>query len=184
MKKITEYSSRVNSLAQNTSENILEIGLLYEEAKVNLAKNEFLQFLTETSYKEETPTVRKWIQIGKANLRLKPISKLLPPVFSTIYKLTCINAKELDLLVKEAILCPSVTTKEIDEYFHPLNQTIKPIKIVLDFDSTIDEFTLEKIFEHVNDNSINSFYEIKPNEEAQRLIDLAKANFSLMRKVA
>jgi len=181
MKKVKEYSSKVNSLTQNTSANILEIGLLYEDAKVNLSKNEYMQFLIETSYKEETPSVRKWIQIGKANLRLKPIVHLLPPVISTIYKLTTIPSSQLDLLIKDKIIIPSVTTKEIDDYLNPLNQKPVPIKLVIDIDPNIDEFTLETIFEHINDNSINSFFEIKPNEEAQRLLDLAQSNLSLNR---
>jgi hypothetical protein len=184
MSKVSEFSSRVNSFTQTTSANLLEIGMLYEDAKVQLSKSEFTQFLTETSYYTETPSVRKWIQIGKANLRLKPIVHLLPPVISTIYKLTTIPSSQLDLLIKDKILIPSVTTKEIDEYLNPLNQKAVPIKFVIDIDPNIDEFTLETIFEHINDNSINSFFEIKPNEEARRLLDLAQSNPSLNRKVA
>lgn len=184
MSKVSEFSSKVNSLTQTTSANLLEIGMLYEDAKVQLSKSEFTQFLTETSYHTETPSVRKWIQIGKANMRLKPIVHLLPPVISTIYKLTTIPSSQLDLLIKDKILIPSVTTKEIDEYLNPLNQKAVPIKFVIDIDPNIDEFTLETIFEHINDNSINSFFEIKPNEEARRLLDLAQSNPSLNRKVA
>jgi len=81
MDKVTEYSSKVNSLTLSSVENILEISRLMLESKNVLEKDEYLLFLKETSYKEETPTVRKWNRLGNSYVRLKSISQYLPPVF-------------------------------------------------------------------------------------------------------
>ena len=94
--KYKEFSTKVNSLTLNTVENILEIGRLMLECKDSLEPDEYKLFLKETSYKEETPTVRKWNRIGDSYVRLKSISQYLPPVVSTLYKLSTLDSNKLN----------------------------------------------------------------------------------------
>jgi hypothetical protein len=115
MKKIETYVKRMNSLSLNTVESILEIGNLMIDAKSELSTEEYQEFLKVTNYDQKSASVRKWEVIGKSYLRLKPIASLLPPIWSTIYKLSSLKPYQLDLLQQMNILHPSMTAKEIDD---------------------------------------------------------------------
>ena len=91
MKKIETYVKRMNSLSLNTVESILEIGNLMIDAKSELSTEEYQEFLKVTKYDQKSASVRKWEVIGKSYLRLKPIASLLPPIWSTIYKLSILK---------------------------------------------------------------------------------------------
>ena len=108
MNKINEYSSKINSLTLNTVENILEIGRLMLECKDTLEPDEYKLFLKETSYKEETPTVRKWNRIGDSYVRLRCISQHLPPVVSTLYKLSTLDSNKLTNLIDKLFFKVSI----------------------------------------------------------------------------
>ena len=110
------YVKRISSLKTNTAENILSIGLVMKEAKINLSKDDFQSFLKSTHYEEKSSSVRKWIQIGDAYQRLRPIAHKLPVAWSTIYKLSKIDSNKFDLLERMNILHSAITAREIDEH--------------------------------------------------------------------
>jgi hypothetical protein len=170
MNKVNEYSRKVNSLTINTVENILEIGRLMLECKDSLEPDEYKLFLKETSYKEETPTVRKWNRIGDSYVRLKSISQNLPPVVSTLYKLSTLDSNILNSLIDSQILTPTVTLKEIEDELNPPSKKIKPISIVLEIDSTIDENTLQEIL----DSLVNykKVIEVKMSQEVKNILNI------------
>ena len=92
------------------------------DAKSELSTEEYQEFLKVTKYDQKSSSVRKWEVIGKSYLRLKPIASLLPPIWSTIYKLSSLKPYQLDLLQQMNILHPSMTAKEID---NELNSNVK-----------------------------------------------------------
>ncbi|MDH6155242.1 hypothetical protein M2124_001525 [Polynucleobacter sphagniphilus] len=170
MNKVTEYSSKVNSLTLNTVENILEIGRLMLECKDTLEPDEYKLFLKETSYKEETPTVRKWNRIGDSYVRLKSISQHLPPVVSTLYKLSTLDSNKLNNLIDGQILTPTVTLKEIVDELNPPSTKTKPISIVLEMDSTIDEDTLQEILDSLD--HYKKVIEVKMSQEVKNILNI------------
>lgn len=182
MYSVQDLSKKVNALSRNSAENLLEIGLVFLDAKKHLNTNEHKQFLAETHYTENSSTVRKWERIGDAYLRLKSISPLLPPVFTTIYKLSQLSADELDVLIKNKVLNASVTTKEINAELHPQLQRAVIPKLVISFNQSA---TAEVVSE-VNDflNKYASYLELKINDEAQELIEHATFQSCEQRKVA
>lgn len=182
MYSVKDLSTKVNALSRNSAENLLEIGLVFLEAKKHLNDTEHKQFLAETHYAENSSTVRKWERIGSAYLRLKSVSQLLPPVFTTVYKLSQLSADELDVLIKNKVLNSSVTTKEINAELNPqFQKTVLP-KLVIFFNQSA---TAEVVSE-VNDFLTNyaSYLELKINDEAQELIEHATFHSCEQRKVA
>lgn len=170
MNRVTEYSSKVNTLTLNSVENILEIGRLMLESKDVLEPDEYELFLMETRYKEETPTVRKWNRIGESYVRLKSISQYLPPVFSTLYKLSTLDSNKLNGLIESQLLTPTVTLKEIhDELYLPSVKT-KQISIVLEMDSTIDEDTLQEILDSLD--NYKKVIEVKMSQEVKNILNI------------
>ena len=170
MNKVTEYSLKVNCLTLNTVENILEIGRLMLESKDTLEHDEYKLFLKETSYKEETPTVRKWNRIGDSYVRLKSISQHLPPVVSTLYKLSTLDSNKLNLLIESQILTPTVTLKEILDELNPPSNKTNPISIVLEIDSTIDEDTLQEIIDSLD--NYKKVIEVKMSQEVKNILNI------------
>ena len=168
--KYQDYSSRVNSLTLNTVENILEIGRLMLECKDTLECDEYELFLKETHYGEETSTVRKWNRIGDSYVRLKSISQHLPPVVSTLYKLSTLDSNKLNKLIESQILTPSVTLKEIEDELNPPTNRIKPISIVLEIDSTIDENTLQEIIDSLD--NYKKVIEVKMSQEVKNILNI------------
>ena len=168
--KYQEYSSRVNSLTLNTVENILEIGRLMLDGKNQLDPDEYELFLKETHYEEETSTVRKWNRIGESYVRLKSISQHLPPVVSTLYKLSTLDSNKLNKLIESQILTPTVTLKEIEDELNPQSKKIKPISIVLEIDSTINENTLQEIIDSLD--NYKKVIEVKMSQEVKNILNI------------
>jgi hypothetical protein len=182
MNSAREYSSKINEMTKNTAESLLEMGLVFVDAKKNLDDSQYIQFLQETSYKRETPMVRKWNRIGDSYIRLKPISNLLPPTVSVLYKLTQLPAQKIDQLVKDHILNPSVTLKEIDDSLKTVaNKKITPI-VTLKFDPQIDEGTFSTLVDVLNSLTKENPIELKLNADAESIYQSASTNN--IRKVA
>lgn len=138
MKKIEIYVKKMNSLSLNTVESILEIGNLMIDAKNELPTEEYQEFLKVTKYDQKSSSVRKWEVIGKSYLRLKPIASLLPPIWSTIYKLSSLKPYQLDLLQQLNILHPSMTAKEIDNELKTAVIKSSFMQITIKLDADID----------------------------------------------
>lgn len=103
------YAEKVNALSAKTVESILTIGTLMNEAKAELSKSDYEDFLRQTKYAAKSSSIRKWEKIGKSYMRLKPIAHLLPSNWSTLYKLAGLDASQLDLLEQKGILSPTVS---------------------------------------------------------------------------
>ncbi len=88
MKNSFEYANQLNEIFISSACSILNIANIFTEAKRILRKFEFDEFLRLTKYAEKSASVRKWLKIGEAYVRLKPVVDRLPPNWSTIYKLS------------------------------------------------------------------------------------------------
>ena len=170
MNNYHEYSTKVNSLTLNTVENILEIGRLMLECKDILNSDEYNLFLKETHYGQETSTVRKWNRIGDSYVRLKSISQHLPPVVSTLYKLSTLDSNKLTSLIDSQILTPTITLKEINDELNPPKNTNNPICITLEIDSTIDEETLQEILDSLD--NYKKVIEVKMSQEVKNILNI------------
>jgi len=135
---ITKFVVKMNSLSLNTVESILEIGILMIDAKSELSTDEYQEFLKITKYDQKSSSIRKWEVIGKSYLRLKPIAPLLPPIWSTIYKLSSLKPYQLDLLQQMNILHPSMTAKEIDNELKTPSKKSSTLRITIQLDADID----------------------------------------------
>lgn len=168
MNKHQDYSSKVNSLTKNTVENILEIGRLMLESKKVLDSIEYQLFLTETSYKEETSTVRKWNRIGESYIRLTSISQHLPPSFSTIYKLSTLDSNKLNRLIESHVLTPTITLKEIHDELNPSSNKKNSMSVVVEIESTIDVESLQEMIDSIT--KLQGVVELKMSQEVKNIL--------------
>jgi len=169
MSSVKDFSSLVNTLRKDTANNLLEIGCAFSDAKKKLTETEYKEFLKDTNYVENSSTVRKWQVIGNAYFRLKNICEYLPPVFTTIYKLSRLRAEQLDVLIKNNIIRPEMTTKDISNELNPKSKAVNPPKMTIRFNQNVTEQIVKEI------NNFLAKYdmclEIKSNEKAKELIE-------------
>ena len=176
MKKIEIYVKRINSLSLNTVESILEIGNLMIDAKSELSTEEYREFLKLTKYDQKSSSVRKWEVIGKSYLRLKPIAPLLPPIWSTIYKLASLKPSQLDHLHQINLLHSSVTAKEIDAELKTPTFKKPHLRLTIDLDDDIDEKTAKQLIAEISRYSCT----LKKSAELEVLLNsTAVSNTSL-----
>jgi len=179
------YVKRISSLKTNTAENILSIGLVMKEAKLNLSKDDFQSFLKSTHYEEKSSSVRKWIQIGNAYQRLRPIAHKLPVAWSTIYKLSKIDSIKFDLLERMNILHSEITAREIDEHLSVKNRAnAKKIQLTLKFDLNVSPASFKRLHDSISKLISNSICEVTLTDEAEALLNAANSNPSLLKHAA
>jgi hypothetical protein len=178
-----ELADKVNNLTQSSAENILEIGLAFYEAEEHLEDDDYRDFLSKTQYVDKSSMIRKWKGIGKSYQRLRSVRQYLPPVFTTIYKLSTITADELDSLIKSNVLTPSVSTKEITDELHPKNKKQRNARIVVEFVAPHCELEILELC-NLLDSEYSSFITLTLNDEAKDLLDAANSKSSLSLKAA
>lgn len=178
-----KLAEKVNTLSQTSATNILEIGLAFFEAKEHLEDDVYEEFLTLTHYKDKSSMIRKWNGIGKSYQRLSSVSKHLPPVFTTIYKLSTLSPDELDALISSGILTPSVSTKEINDELHPKSKKQNHARLVVEFTLPNSEFHLKELCDLI-ESAYSSFVTMKMNDEAKDLLDAANSKSHLTLKAA
>ena len=180
MKKIETYVKRMNSLSLNTVESILEIGNLMMDAKKELSTEEYQEFLKVTKYDQKSSSVRKWEVIGKSYLRLKPIASLLPPIWSTIYKLSSLKPYQLDLLQQMNILHPSMTAKEIDKELKIPSTKSSSLRITIQLDADIDMKSANRLLNALTKECSQYSCTLKKSPELEELLNsTAVSNSSL-----
>jgi hypothetical protein len=107
---------------------------------------------------------------------------MLPPVFTTLYRLSQLDPGELDSLVKNKIISPSVTTKQIDAELHPQSKSIDEAKIAILFNTYANDEIVQEIHNFLL--SYSSYLDVKTNDEAQEMIDRATSQSCVELKVA
>jgi hypothetical protein len=171
----TDLADKFNSLSRDCTDNILEAALLMHDAKESLSKTDYDDFLKLTNYQTKSSSVRKWIQIGKSYVRLKPISNNIPPVWTTIYKISTLKPDQLDLLERNNILKPSITAKEIDDAVNTKNRSHQPkyrISIHLDTASSNEE--IKELLAIIKENTASLSCQIKITDDIETLLNAQK----------
>lgn len=171
---VQEMSSRVNQLSKNSVDNLLEIGKIFYESKENMTTSDYKEFLKETHYKEGSSSIRKWEKIGESYLRLNEVSTLLPPVFTTLYFLSGLKQDEFDVIVKNNVLNPSITTSEIEESLNkPSSQSKTLPKIVIEFNETVSFGVVKEIDDLLQ--SYSTYIIVKKNDEVKEYISMSNS---------
>ena len=175
MKNSTQYASELNSMFINSAKSILDIANIFVEAKENLDREEYAEFLKLTKYSEKSASVRKWQKIGESSIRLETIVDRLPANWSTVYEIAKLHANDFDALVKSDVLNTDVTVKEIKQ---ELKNSIKKnnIRITLSFDSEIDIKEFEEEYTNIKQSISNNLVKIKLSKDAEQLIASASNN--------
>ena len=180
MNKIETYVKKMNSLSLNTVESILEIGNLMIDAKSELSTGEYKEFLKMTKYDQKSSSIRKWEVIGKSYTRLKPIASLLPPIWSTIYKLSSLKPYQLDLLQQMNILSPSMTAKEIDDELKIPSTKLSPLRFTIQLDADIDSKSAKRLLNALTKECSQYSCTLKKSAELEALLNsTAVSNDSL-----
>jgi hypothetical protein len=172
MKTSSDYANQVNELFINSACSILNIANVFVQAKHDLSKTDFDDFLKLTKYAEKSSSVRKWLRIGNAYVRLAPLADRLPPNWSTIYKLSTLKANELDALIEAHVISRNMTAKDIDAELKPKRQ-VPVIQIVLEFDASVDAVSFEQDYQTVMKSLPLNFCVIKLSKDADVLLQQA-----------
>lgn len=168
---------RVNCLTKNTANNILEIGSVMVEAKDELQSDDYEDFLSATGYQQKSASIRKWLTIGNAYIKLKPIVHRLPPLWTTIYKIAKLDSNKLDLLEQSEVLNPAVTAREIDEFLNTNNKhNAKQIKFTLKFDLSVSADEVKRLHDLITTSLMNSPCELILTDEAEELLNAATSD--------
>jgi hypothetical protein len=185
MKNIDYFVNEIVGLGKKSVDGILKYGVTMVDAKNTLADSDYEKFLERTHYAEKSASVRKWICIGNAYLRLDAIADNLPPNWSTIYKLSSLSVDKFDLLERKKVLSPTVTAREIDEALSKKSSSKrKPVKLVLTFDSDVRPDVLKKIHDLIEKSVPTSVCKMNLTDEAEELLSTAMSNSSLLKLAA
>ena len=175
MKTVNEYVNQVNALSAKSVETILDIGLTICEAKANLSKeNKFYEFLSQIKYTKQS--IKKWVKIGESYIRLKQHAKLLPPSWTTIYKISAMKPDELARLIQENILNPSITASEIEEALMKSGNKNCQYTLTIRFDATLPAEELEDAISALDFYALEYPCEVKKSKEIQNQLNSKTTN--------
>lgn len=185
MKNIDYFVTEITTLGKKSTEGILKYGLTMLDAKNTLADSDYKKFLDRTNYAEKSASVRKWICIGNAYLRLNAIADNLPPNWSTLYKLSSLSVEKFDLLERKNVLSPTVTAREIDEALSKKTSSKrKPVKLILTFDCDVRPDVLKQIHDLIEKSLPTSVCTMNLTDEAEELLSASMSNPSLLKLAA
>ena len=177
MYNAVDLSVRVNHLSTQTSEGILEIGQIFLDAKTHLSPKDYQEFLERTHYVQDSSTIRKWEGIGRSYLRLKCLSQHLPPVLSTIYRLSTLSNDQLNSLIDSQVLTPSVTTKLIDLAIGKSRKTRLNPRLTITFTSSSPDRTIYELQNLLS--NYQQHIDLRLNDEAQRIVNTFEVESSV-----
>lgn len=178
-----ELAEKVNNLSHNSAKDIVEIGLVFYEAKEHLSERDYISFLKMTHYDQKSSMIRKWYGIGKSYQRLSTIQKRLPPVVTTIYIVATMSIDKFERLLKSDVLQNSSTTKEITDFLDPPKSRKKNSRLIIEFVTPMNDYQLKEMYDYI-ESTYSSFIELKMNEEFRALLDAANSKTHLFRKAA
>ena len=174
MKTLEMYISEFSTLNEKSVTAIFEVGLLLTQAKDELNEVQYDFFLKQTKFASKTSTERKWIAIGNAYIRLKNISDMLPPNWTTIYLISTMPAEKLDPLMREKLINPSITASELNGLLNQSKQQKNAVEIILQFQSGIDADAFLCIKDEIASAVPPNTCDIGLNKNARYLIQQAK----------
>jgi len=175
--KIKHYAERVKRLSLYSASNILKLGVVFHDCKIDLSKNDYELFLNITDYKSKGSSERKWRQIGENYTKLKPIVNNLPPCWTTVHYIATRKDYEFDLLERNDILSQTVTLKEITDFLSKKsNARCENVHFKLKFDPSITPEELIQIFIAIELILPKEKCNIVYNKTTEQLLDIGSNN--------
>jgi hypothetical protein len=96
---------------KQTFDDVLNVGETVAEANRTLSEDDLARFCAEVGL--EGSTYRKWLAIGEAALRLRPVREKAPGYWTTIYTLASLEGHEFERVVNDDRFNPKMTAKDI-----------------------------------------------------------------------
>lgn len=163
MSVLKEYIVKLEGLRSNSALSIIEIGALLVEAKKKLSDSEYIEFLSETKYSNKKSTLRKWNVIGNSSVRLSHYINLLPCNWTTIYKIASLKASEFDQLIKDQLIHPEITAKEISEALKTPKKRKTSYYVKFEVDLNEDPYSLCSLIKYIDSSLLNTKCVISPD---------------------
>ncbi len=130
---IVMYIEQFKMFGKSGAESIIKQCETVVSAEEQLSTHNFKRFLIEIDVEKSSSTFRKMKSIGKAAVRFKEIVDRLPNEWTTLYALSVLESAEFDDLVKNDVIKPRMTAKDLN---NALNKESK--KKEEEFKITID----------------------------------------------
>lgn len=111
--EIFSYVSRYQNFLRKTAESIIGLSVTLIEAEESLNDLDFSIFCDQVGIKINDSTYSKLKKIGQNAARFSPFVDRLPNSWTTIYKLSKLQADQFDLVAPT--LTPYTTSKQIDQ---------------------------------------------------------------------
>jgi len=178
MKTLDDYVSEMNVLNSKSACSILNIANLFISAKKELNQFDYSKFINRIHYTDKSSSIRKWEAIGHASLRLMQVAHLLPPNWSTIYKISALTPEEFDYLIKNNLLNPSITAIEINQQLElkANNQKLNSLFLKVEFDGQLDRAFIREKVDEIKAQADSVFIKLTENSELKKLLKEAEAN--------
>ena len=107
------FLSQYTAFAVTTAQSTVEMCRVVYEAKTELSAGDFDKFCTDIGRNKTDSTIRKYLAIGGAYLRLISYANLLPNSWTSIYEITQIPADAFDALVKTGNSMATLTGAQV-----------------------------------------------------------------------
>ena len=113
--KTDQYAGRFNLWKRKTAQGFIEMGKVIVDAKENLDKGEFEEFIGVIGYATASSFISKLYQIGmNADLFDKNIDQL-PSSYTTLYQLTTVDSPTLVKLFDQQLISPALKGRQLEE---------------------------------------------------------------------
>jgi hypothetical protein len=113
---VMHYVDKFKSLRRDSSSAVLDLAETLIDAEDALSKEDFEYFCAKVGVAASMSYHKKLRTIGKRASHLKPQLELLPPCWTTIYKLAQMPAEKFDDFVAAGALSPKTKAKDISKF--------------------------------------------------------------------
>jgi len=107
------YLDRYHSALRKTAQSILEVASTVLEAKEQLTKTEFAQFLQQLGFDERSSTYKKFVAIARKKELLEHHVEHLPTAWTTIYQLAKLEPDQFEQVANSGQLSPLMSANQI-----------------------------------------------------------------------
>jgi hypothetical protein len=110
---VQAYLDRYHTALRKTAQSVLEVAATVLEAKEQLAKSEFAQFLNEVGFDEKSSTYKKFVAIARKKELLEHHVEHLPTAWTTIYQLAKLEPDQFEQVANSGQLSPLMSANQI-----------------------------------------------------------------------
>lgn len=129
---IVMYIEQFKMFGKSGAESIIKQCETVVSAEEQLSTHNFKRFLVEIDVEKSSSTFRKMKSIGRAAVRFKEIVHRLPNEWTTLYALSVLESAEFDDLVKNDVIKPRMTAKDLNNALNKEPKKKEEYKITID----------------------------------------------------